>query len=158
MIAFTRFLFISLLLVTASSLAAESYVVSYVYDGDTVKLSNHSGNLKLRLTDIDAPERNQAYGKKSRRALTKLCKGKSIFVSAQILGTDKYNRYLGKLQCNNVDASIYLVEHGLAWHNAKYSNDTRIANAASKARQQRLGLWKSKNPMPPWVWRQKYPH
>jgi micrococcal nuclease len=159
LIAFTRFIFISLFLVVAtSSNAAESYVVSYVYDGDTVKLSNHSGDLKLRLTDIDAPERNQAYGKKSRRALSKLCKGKSIFVSAKILGTDKYNRHLGKLECNNVDASLYLVEHGLAWHNAKYSSDLDIANAASKARQQRLGLWKSKNPMPPWVWRQKHPH
>lgn len=159
MIAFTRFIFISLCLVfSTQGNAADSYVVSYVYDGDTVKLKNHSGELKLRLTDIDAPERNQAYGKKSHRALSKLCKGNNIVVSAQLLGTDKYNRYLGKLQCNHVDASLYLVEHGLAWHNEKYSNDTVISNAASKARQQRLGLWKSKNPTPPWVWRQKHPH
>jgi endonuclease YncB( thermonuclease family) len=159
LIAFTRFIFIGFCLAFATaSNAADHYVVSYVYDGDTVKLSNHSDELKLRLTDIDAPERNQAYGKKSRRALTKLCKGKNTFVSAQLLGIDKYNRHLGKLQCNNVDASLYLVEHGLAWHNAKYSNDTVISNASSKARQQRLGLWKSKNPTPPWVWRQKHPH
>jgi endonuclease YncB( thermonuclease family) len=162
LIAFTRFIFLSFCLIfTAPSKAAESYVVSYVYDGDTVKLRpvySNTSELKLRLTDIDAPERNQVYGKKSRRALTKLCKGKNIVVSAQLLGIDKYNRHLGKLQCNQMDASLYLVEHGLAWHNAKYSNDTVISNAASKARQQRLGLWKSKKPMPPWVWRQKHPH
>ncbi|HSH54648.1 MAG TPA: thermonuclease family protein [Methylotenera sp.] len=159
MIAFTRFIFIGCCLAFATaSNAADSYVVSYVYDGDTVKLSNHTGELKLRLTDIDAPERNQAYGKKSRRALSKLCKGKNTFVTAQILGTDKYNRYLGKLQCNHVDASLYLVEHGLAWHNAKYSNDTIISNAATKARQKKLGLWKSRNPTPPWVWRKIHAH
>ncbi|HSI38536.1 MAG TPA: thermonuclease family protein [Methylotenera sp.] len=164
MIAFTRFIFIGFCLVfTTASNAADNYVVSYVYDGDTVKLrpiqlNTQSGELKLRLTDIDAPERNQAYGKQSRRALNKLCKGNNIKVNVQLLGIDKYNRYLGKLQCNHTDASVYLAEHGLAWHNTKYSNNTRIANAASKARQQRLGLWKSKNPLPPWVWRHKHPH
>ena len=157
--AFTRCILLCLYILTsAPSNAAESYSVTYVYDGDTVKLRNFNGEFKLRLTDIDAPERNQSYGKKSGRALTKLCKGKAIAVTAQIFGTDKYNRYLGKLQCNNVDASLYLVEHGLAWHNQKYSSDVVIFNAASRARQQRLGLWKNKNPMPPWVWRQKHPH
>ena len=120
MIAFTRFIFIGFCLAFATaSNATDSYVVSYVYDGDTVKLRPihlDSGEIKLRLTDIDAPERNQAYGKKSRRALTKLCKGTNTFVSAQLLGIDKYNRHLGKLQCNNVDASLYLVKQGLAWH------------------------------------------
>lgn len=154
-----RFVFASLLLLLATASQADnSYIVTNVYDGDTVELSNFSGRLKLRLTDIDAPERNQTYGKKSRRALTKLCKGKKITVSAQILGTDKYNRYLGNLECNHVDAGLYLVEHGLAWHNAKYSNNPITLNAETIARQKRLGLWKSKRPTPPWVWRQKHPH
>ncbi len=157
--AFVRSFFVCFcLLITVASNAADSYIVTHVYDGDTVKLSNTDGEFKLRLTDIDAPERNQSYGKKSRRALTKLCKGNKIFVTAQILGTDKYNRYLGKLQCNNVDASLYLVEHGLAWHNAKYSNNPITQNAEHIARLNRLRLWKSKRPMPPWVWRQKHPH
>ncbi len=133
-------------------------MVTNLYDGDTVELSHFSGRLKLRLTDIDAPERNQTYGKKSRRALTKLCKGNKINVTARIIGTDKYNRYLGHLECNHVDAGLYLVEHGLAWHNAKYSNNPVTQNAEHIARQNRLGLWKSKRPTPPWVWRQKHPH
>jgi len=70
---------ICLYLCIATSQAEEStYTVTYVYDGDTVKLrpiaSNDSQDeFKLRLTDIDAPERNQSYGLKSRRALMKLC-------------------------------------------------------------------------------------
>lgn len=156
--ALVRYLITGLLLLLASATqAADSYIVSNVYDGDTVELKNAGGKFKLRLSDIDAPERNQAYGKKSRRALTKLCKGKNTLATAQILGTDKYNRYLGNLQCNGVDASLHLVEHGLAWHNAKYSNNPATMNAEAIARQKRLGLWKNKNPMPPWVWRQKHP-
>lgn len=154
-----RFIFASFwLLIAASSYAADTaYIVAYVYDGDTVKLRNADIEFKLRLADIDAPERNQAYGKKSRRALAKLCKGNNIFVTAQIVGTDKYHRSLGRLQCNHIDASTYLAEHGLAWHYAQYSSDVSIYNAALKARQQKRGLWKSKNPTPPWVWRQSHP-
>ena len=151
------------LLITATSYAADAYTVSYVYDGDTVKLHpinsnepnnkvntlNQANDFKLRLTDIDAPERNQAYGLKSRRALIKLCQGNNILVTAQIVAKDKYLRSLGRLQCNHIDASLYLAEQGLAWHYAKYSSDIDIYNAALKARQQRLGLWADDNPIPP---------
>lgn len=144
------------MLLTTIGIADESYVLTKVIDGDTVELNSISGKFKLRLGNIDAPERNQAHGKKSRRALVKLCKGNSI--SATILGTDKYNRYLGKLRCNHVNASLYLAEHGFAWHNEKYANDPIIQNAAFLAREKRVGLWKSKKPVPPWVWRQRHPH
>ena len=133
------------LFITATSYAAETYTVSYVYDGDTVKLHpinsnepndkvnalNQANNVKLRLTDIDAPERNQAYGLKSRRALIKLCQGNNILVTAQIVAQDKYLRSLGRLQCNHIDASIYLAEQGLAWHYAKYS---KIGRASCRER------------------------
>lgn len=146
------------MLISATSNAENLYAVNRVYDGDTVELSSVSGKLKLRLTDIDAPERNQPYGKKSRRVLTKLCKGNKIQVTVQITGTDKYNRYLGHLECNHIDAGLYLVNKGLAWHNAKYSNNPVTMNAEAIARQKRLGLWRNKQPTPPWVWRQKHRH
>lgn len=145
-----------LLLLATASQANNRYIVNHVYDGDTVELKNSTGTLKLRLTDIDAPERNQAYGQKSRRALAKLCKGDKIRVTAQIVGTDKYNRSLGKLKCNGVDAALYLVNNGLAWHNTKYSNNRATFNAHAIAHQKKIGLWKEKKPMPPWVWRHSH--
>lgn len=134
------------------------YKVTYVYDGDTVKLrpihaNNAKNDVKLRIKDIDAPERNQDFGLKSRRALIELCVGKNIVANAQITGLDKYHRALGKLQCNNTDASLYLAERGLAWHYTQYSHDVVIDKAAKNARKQTLGLWVNNNPTPPWVWR-----
>lgn len=159
---FRQLLWLGLLLgVTANTLANDTkYKVSYVYDGDTVKLQSlQTGEeIKLRITDIDAPERNQSYGKQSRRALIKLCKGNDIYIEAELSGTDQYQRHLGKLYCNNTNASQYLLEQGLAWHNAKYSTDANMRSAAAKARYERVGLWKHRNPMPPWVWRQKHRH
>ncbi len=148
------------LLITTASNAAELYQVTYVYDGDTVKLraveAREESEIKLRLTDIDAPERNQAYGLKSRRALMKLCQGSNVLVTAHITGIDKYQRSLGQLQCNHIDASRYLAEHGLAWHYVQYSINDEIYNLALSARQQRLGLWANETPIPPWTWRKNH--
>jgi endonuclease YncB( thermonuclease family) len=139
------------------------YKVTYVYDGDTVNLRPLDSNdpqdeFKLRLTNIDAPERNQNYGLKSRRALIKLCQGKNIIATKQILGTDKYQRSLGRLQCNQVDANYYQAEHGFAWHYAQYSNDDAIDKAAKNAHRLTLGLWGDENPIAPWVWRHEHMH
>ena len=152
-----RFGFACLLLVLSTFSHAEStYTVSNVYDGDTVELKNADGKLKLRLTDIDAPERNQAYGQKARRALMNLCKGSDISIHVELAGKDKYNRHLGKLQCNQTDAGLYMVQHGYAWHNDKYSDNPAVKNAAAAARRNGVGLWSADNPLPPWVWRRLY--
>lgn len=157
MMSLLRFVFACLLLLLSASSQAETvYTVSNVYDGDTVELKHASGKLKLRLTDIDAPERNQAYGQKARRALIKLCKGSDISISVEFTGKDKYDRHLGRLQCNQTDASLYLAQNGFAWYNEKFSDDVAIKNAAATARKDRIGLWSADNPMPPWVWRRLY--
>jgi len=140
--------------------AGESDGVSYVYDGDTVQISTlqlagAQGQFKLRLNDIDAPERNQPYGLKARRALMKLCQGAHIEVKVEITGTDQYGRQLGKLNCNGTDASLYLVEQGYAWHSAKFSNDNKLKQAAANARENKRGLWQDPNPMAPWLWRKR---
>ena len=145
-----------LLSLSTFSHAEDTYTVNRVYDGDTVELMHADGKLKLRLTDIDAPERNQAFGQKARRALIKLCKGNDIHINAELTGRDKYNRYLGKLQCNQTDASLYMAEHGYAWHNEKYSDNLAVKNAAATARRDRIGLWSEDKPLPPWVWRRLY--
>ncbi|MEY3883213.1 MAG: hypothetical protein RIS87_957 [Pseudomonadota bacterium] len=147
--------------ISSSYTSNKTYTVSYIYDGDTVKLReleayDSADELKLRLTDIDAPERNQAFGLKARRALIKLCYGKNIIATVKLSGTDKYNRALGRLRCNNIDASLYLAERGLAWHYAQYSSDVEIYKAAQNARRLTLGLWADDNPIPPWVWRHQH--
>lgn len=152
-----RLFFASLLLSSGTpSQAEDTYTVSRVYDGDTVELKNANGKLKLRLTDIDAPERNQAYGQIARRALIKLCQGSNVSIHLQLTGKDKYNRHLGNLQCNHTDVSIYMAEQGYAWHNEKFSNNLAVKNAADSARRDRIGLWSADKPLPPWVWRRLY--
>ena len=140
----------------ACSLPVFALEISYFYDGDTVKVNDNGREYKLRITDIDAPERTQTYGLKSRRALMQLCKNASVQI--QLLDVDKYGRKLGKLECNNQDASFYMVKNGHAWFYQQYSSDSALELAELEARNHKRGLWQSQHPTPPWVWRKNHPH
>jgi micrococcal nuclease len=130
--------------------------ITYFYDGDTVKIKDGTGEYKLRLTDIDAPERNQTYGQKSRRALMNFCKNAEVKV--QLISMDKYFRYLGKMQCNGNDVSGLMVQNGHAWVNTYYQHDAILIADFQTAQQKKLGLWNAEKPTPPWIWRKKYTH
>jgi endonuclease YncB( thermonuclease family) len=142
--------------ILACSLPVFALEISYFYDGDTVKIKDGTKVYKLRITDIDAPERTQTYGLKSRRALMKLCKNTSVQV--QLLDVDKYGRKLGKLECNNQDASFYMVKNGHAWFYEQYSSDSALELAELEASNHKRGLWQNQHPTPPWVWRKNHPH
>lgn len=143
-------------LVLACSLPVLSAEITYFYDGDTVKIKDANREFKLRITDIDAPELNQTYGKKSRRAIMQLCQNAQV--QLQIFGIDKYQRNLGKLQCNQQDVSVFMVKNGHAWFNNRYSNDGNLAFLQQTAQQSHAGLWNNKKPTPPWQWRKNHPH
>ena len=140
----------------ACSLPAFAAEITYFYDGDTVKINDNGQEFRLRINDIDAPEKNQSYGKKSRRALMSLCEHGEF--QAQISGQDKYGRKLGKLVCHGEDASLYMVKNGFAWFYAHYSKDGNLAFAQQQARNNGLGLWHVEQPTEPWVWRKNHPH
>jgi micrococcal nuclease len=125
-------------------------------DGDTVLIDDNHHTYRLRIAEIDAPEINQAYGKKSKRALMDLCKNTPVQV--QLLGQDQYHRNIGKLQCNQTWVSQYMVGNGYAWFYQQYSNSLVLSHLEQEARKKNIGLWQSNNAIPPWTWRQKYKH
>ncbi len=131
--------------------------IAYIYDGDTVKIHAETGDIKLRLSEIDAPEFNQPYGKKARRVLSKLCT-KTAAIQVEISGTDRYDRQLGHLTCNGNDVAMYLVAHGYAWHYAYYSHNVDLASAQILAQVHHLGLWKNLDAVAPWIWRKNHPN
>ena len=148
--------FLAALMLIFSFNTAAAPVITYVYDGDTVKILDNAEEYKLRIADIDAPEKAQPYGLKSRRALMRLCLRANIH--AALSGMDKYQRRLGKLTCNGQDASLFMVKNGHAWFYQHYSTDSTLLDAEQEARRNKLGLWASKQQTPPWLWRKNHPH
>ncbi len=145
---------INLALMNNAYAAQYKAYVEFVVDGDTVKIRQNGRQYKLRLNEIDAPELSQPSGKLARRAVIQLCINQPI--KFEIIGTDKYQRQLGYLQCNQTNINQYLVENGLAWHYKQYSDSRYLAQAELNAQQNRLGLWQEPNPIPPWIWRRSH--
>jgi endonuclease YncB( thermonuclease family) len=130
-----------------------------VIDGDTlVVLDAAKAQQKIRLQGIDAPERGQAFGTKSKEHLSDLVAGQVVVVEYSDL--DRYQRILGKVLLDGEDINLEQVSSGMAWHYKKYEREQtptdriRYSDAEREARRQKLGLWRDPNPVPPWDYRQ----
>jgi endonuclease YncB( thermonuclease family) len=130
--------------------AVEVQVVG-VLDGDTVKVLLDGLEQKVRLTEIDAPEKKQAFGQKSKETLLALCIGQPA--KLVVSGKDRYSRLLGRLSCGGKDANAEQVRQGLAWVYDQYVTDRSLYDLQAAAQQAKRGLWTDPAPVPPWQWR-----
>ena len=129
----------------------ESLKIKRVVDGDTVHVFYQDVVYKIRLTEIDAPERDQPYGSDSTKYLKDLLKEGRVDVD--ISGTDRYGRKLGRLYWQGMDINRELVSAGYAWVYDQYVTDNSFYENQSKARNSKKGLWEDQNPLEPWNWR-----
>jgi endonuclease YncB( thermonuclease family) len=125
-----------------------------VQDGDTLTLLVIHRQIKVRLADIDAPERKQAFGTRSRQSLTTICHGKSATVIET--SRDRYGRTVGHVTCAGIDAQAHQVSTGMAWVFDRYAPPSSPLYALQdQARNARRGLWADPSPVPPWDWRRQ---
>jgi endonuclease YncB( thermonuclease family) len=127
-------------------------VVVGVADGDTATvLTTDKKQVKVRLIEIDAPEKKQAFGQQSKKSLSDICFKKPVVAVEK--GKDKYRRSLVRLYCDNVDANAEQVRRGMAWAYQKYLTDRSIEELEKEARSKKVGLWSEPNPIAPWDFR-----
>ena len=104
---------------------------------------------KVRLYGIDAPEKKQDYGQRSKQFLASLIAGQVVEVEPK--GKDRYKRTLGIIHHKGQDINAQMVLNGYAWAYVKYS---RIYVGQERlAREKKRGLWQSSDPTPPWDFR-----
>ena len=123
-----------------------------VSDGDTIHVVT-DGNVKfkVRLDRIDAPEKDQPYGKESTAYLTSLIRGKTVRV--EWVKKDQYGRVLGVVFLDKTDVNLKMVETGNAHHYSYFDKTPAYAAAESAAKEKKLGLWAAENPINPFEWR-----
>lgn len=128
-----------------------------VADGDTLTARcgepGTYSQVKVRLAEIDAPERRQAFGRRSKAQLVTLCAG-TIAQIAKV-DSDRYGRIVARVQCRGQDASAEQLRTGMAWVFTKYSTDPSLMPIELEARASRTGLWADPDPVPPWEWRRQ---
>jgi endonuclease YncB( thermonuclease family) len=123
-----------------------------IADGDTLTaLCPGKERIKVRLAEIDAPEKAQPFGVRSRQSLSDLCFGTKANIRRT--GIDTYGRTLARVTCAGTDVNAEQVQRGLAWVYDYYAKDTRLYQLQNDARHARIGLWADARPVPPWKWR-----
>ena len=140
-----------LILTPLISLTAEQSKVIKISDGDMITVLSGKEQTKVRLYGIDAPEKKQDYGQRSKQFLASLIAGQVVEVEPK--GEDRYKRTLGIIHYKGQDINAQMVLNGYAWAYIKYS---RIyVDQEKTARENKRGLWQSNDPTPPWVWRKR---
>ena len=123
-----------------------------VSDGDTITvLDSEKVQHKVRLDRIDAPEKKQAFGEKSKQHLSEMVFGKDVRVEWQ--KKDRYQRILGIVFIGEKDVNLQMVKDGFAWHYKFYDKTPAYAQAALDAREKKIGLWVDPNPIEPYEFR-----
>lgn len=140
------FVFLALL-----PLPALSHQVIGITDGDTLKLLVDRREVKIRLANIDAPERKQAFGNRSRQSLSELCW--EMDADYQVQDIDRYGRTVATVICGGVNVNRAQVERGMAWVYPKYNKANTLPELQERARSERRGLWVDPAPVAPWEWR-----
>ena len=139
--------------------------VQRVVDGDTVYVEDEGGKrFKVRLTGIDAPEKNQPYGLASTYYLRELILNKFVLLETKPkkgkpYSVDRYKRVLAKIILDGRDINLSQVLNGYAWHFKRYQKQQSpkdrelYSQAELLAKKRNLGLWGEKKPIAPWKWR-----
>lgn len=113
------------------------------------------------MAGIDAPEKKQAFGNRSKKSLSELAYDKTVTVVTN--KRDKYGREIGKVLVNGQAVNLVQVERGMAWFYRQYQreqspNDRRLYEAAEDAASaDKRELWRDADPMPPWEFRHGKP-
>src|SRR5688572_14447004 len=108
---------LSATLATAETISGK---VIGIQDGDTLTvLDAGKQQHKIRLADIDAPESKQAFGTRSRQSLSEICFGKMAIVESN--GKDRYQRPVGYVKCDGMNANAEQVRRGMAMVFQRYA-------------------------------------
>jgi endonuclease YncB( thermonuclease family) len=128
-----------------------------ILDGDTISVFNGAEEVRVRLADIDAPEKDQPHGKAAKLKLSKLAYRCTATLYDE--KKDRYGRIVARVRACGHDLSESLLDEGYAWvydDYVSFANKERLNMIEDRAKKARRGLWADSNPIPPWEWRKNH--
>ncbi len=127
-----------------------------VKDGDSFILHYQFGEIGVRLYGIDAPEWKQDFHDEAKEFTTRFLSEKKLKIEP--VDRDPYGRTVGMVSVEGRLLNEELVKAGLAWVYPQYCRKSfceKWSDLQEEARRSKRGLWASKNPIPPWEYRQE---
>jgi endonuclease YncB( thermonuclease family) len=136
-----------------------------IYDGDTVLVATGRHRLMVRLDSIDCPEDGQHWADTAKAGLIKLIGGRTVYLEQH--GHDHYGRTLATLFVRHANGTDWqnvnerMVTLGHAWVMRKYydhlppDRQAQLNRLETWAKSNKVGLWRTPSPIPPWQWRRE---
>jgi len=141
----------------AATAAVLICIVVGITDGDTLTTRCDTSigveTMKVRLAEVDAPEKAQPFGNRSKEHLARVCFNRVAEVRPQ--ATDRYGRIVAQVTCEGANANREQVHAGMAWVFDRYVTDRGLYDVQDEARAARRGLWADSLPVAPWLWRRR---
>ena len=126
-----------------------------VLDGDTILVRSDGGTVTIRLYGIDCPEYGQPYWQEAKEAVQDMVLGKKVRIES--MDTDQYGRTVALVVVRGGLVNAELVRQGMAWVYTHYCKQPTLCHGLHEieksARGNRVGLWRERNPTPPWIWK-----
>lgn len=155
---------------TPSSTSTHGTVIS-ITDGDTLTVACDGIPEKIRLVDVDAPEKSQPFGRAAKKYLSDLAYMHEVTIVRR--GRDRYGRTLATVTLadgrsprqlmpgsehqisahQSVNAA--LLEAGYAWVYRGKAKDPEFHTLEASARAAHRGLWSDADAMAPWDFRKQ---
>ena len=134
----------ALLLTLCFTTSANAATVVSVGDGDTVRVSEGSKRITVRLACIDAPETSQRpWGARSMALLQRLTPVGSE-VTLRVKTTDRYGRTVAELLNRRGNVNQLMVRAGQAFAYRRYLRQCdaqKYLEIENEAKRQSLGVW-----------------
>ena len=127
-----------------------------VLDGDTILVTRgNNPPIKVRLADIDAPEKAQDYGAESKESLLKMVLHQPVKISSKAV--DDYGRLVADIHVGELNINREQVRRGMAWNFSRFRSSRELADLQREAQQAKRGLWAGESAIEPSKWRKQHP-
>jgi endonuclease YncB( thermonuclease family) len=125
-----------------------------VLDGDTLLVTRGGKPLKLRMAEIDAPEKAQPYGTASQKSLADLVMRKQVQVESRAV--DDYGRIVAMVSVAGLNVNHEQVRCGLAWEYSRFHSNRPLMALQREAQLAKRGLWAGEDIVEPSQWRKQH--
>ena len=133
-----------------------SAVVTRIIDGDSIIVRTNEIETTIRLYGIDCPEWNQPVSVDARSTLSSWILNKNVIVFPYY--SDTYGRLVSQIYLEDESINGKLVQAGMAWvypYFCKKKICKKWHTFQATAQKDKVGLWLSENPTPPWIWKRQ---
>jgi endonuclease YncB( thermonuclease family) len=121
--------------------------------GGTITVLIDQQPVKVRLAEIDTPERGQPWSSRAKQALSEKVFGKEV--ELEVVDTDRSGRTVAHIYLGDRHIDRKMVREGHAWAYRKYLRDESLLEDEAAARKAGVGFWgiPEARSLPPWAYR-----